>query len=100
MFNIDYRFMLIGILVGALTGLPTTSFGLDTDLYLTAQGITRDDAPNVLIVLDNSGSMDTPLPISRLPYDPSIDYSAELGSPGFTAGRIYWSTSGTPPSTG
>lgn len=98
MLNLNYCRLSISALVAILIGLPLTSLGKDTDLYLTAQGITRDDAPNVLIVLDNSGSMDTQItaPV-RLPYDPSIDYSAQSGSPGFPAGRIYWSTSGTPP---
>jgi type IV pilus assembly protein PilY1 len=100
MFSINYRFIPIGILVGTLIGLPTMSFGKDTDLYLTAQGITRDDAPNVLIILDNSGSMDTLIPTSLGPYDPSIDYSAESGSPNISAGRIYWSTTGAPPNAG
>ncbi len=97
----NYRALSAGLILGLILGLPVTSPAKDTDIYLTAQGITRDDAPNVLIILDNSGSMDTQISApQRLPYDPSIDYSAQSGSPGFTSGRIYWSTSGSPPTSG
>jgi len=48
----------------------TVSYGLDTDLYvLTGTNIP----PNVLIILDNSASMDEVA--SGQIYDPSIDYS-------------------------
>lgn len=81
---------------------------LDTDIYLKAQSLSRNDAPRVLVIFDNSGSMATTISDARVPYDPSVDYcSADLdtlysitganaGKPGGCAtktGRIYWSFS-------
>src|SRR3970040_619276 len=57
-----------------------TAFGIspvgakDTDIYLLAPTTSTDDKPNVMIILDNSGSMDTTISSTRPPYDPSIDY--------------------------
>lgn len=84
------------------------AYALDTDIYLKSQSLSRNDAPRVLIIFDNSGSMATPVTETRVPYDPNVDYcSADLdtlygiaganaGKPGgcaSRAGRIYWSFS-------
>lgn len=104
--------------VSALTvllGVGTVNAN-DTDIYLMSPTVTRDDAPNVMIILDNSGSMDTIISNTRPAYDPSIDYctgdldtltgigGANAGKPSNCAsisGRIYWDfgNSPTPPST-
>jgi type IV pilus assembly protein PilY1 len=98
--NRHFRIALLGTFAAVALGIPMVSTAIDTDLYLAAQGgASRDDQPNVLIILDNSGSMATMIH-SRKPYDHLIDYSAESGSPGFPSGRIYWSTNGTAPSSG
>lgn len=71
-------------------------YALDTDIYLTPNNISRDDSPNVLIIFDNSGSMAEVIS-SRPGYDPNVDYYNEVGSPKIPTGRIYWTTSGSPP---
>ncbi len=96
----------------ALLGIGPVS-ARDTDVYLMSPTVARDDSPNVMIVQDNSGSMDTVISSTRPAYDPSINYcTADLntlypdatnpngGKPGNCAsisGRIYWSFNNTPP---
>lgn len=97
----------------ALSGIAPVS-ARDTDVYLMSPTVARDDSPNVMIVLDNSGSMDTNI-TTRPSYDPAIDYctgdldtlvgaGANAGKPSDCAtisGRIFWSFSSppTPPGT-
>ncbi len=103
--------LLIGTLIG-LQGIARVD-AKDTDIYLQAPTVARDDSPNVLIILDNSGSMDTVLSSTRPAYDSSIDYctgnldtltgisGANAGKPSgcsSISGRIYWSFTGSPPS--
>lgn len=86
----------------------------DTDVYLMSPTVARDDSPNVMIILDNSGSMSTVISNTRPSYDPSIDYctgdldtltgisGANGGKPSncsSISGRIFWSFSSSPPST-
>src|SRR3972149_8197388 len=97
-------------LVVGMSGISQTA-AKDTDIYLMAPQVTRDDAPNVLIILDNSGSMDTVISSTRPTYDSSIDYctgdldtltgvsGANAGKPSSCStisGRIYWSFGATP----
>jgi type IV pilus assembly protein PilY1 len=96
---------------GAIGG-TNPLLAMDTDIYLKAQAVAREDSPNVLIILDNSGSMSTVI-TSRPAYDSAIDYctgdldaltgiaGANSGKPstcGSISGRIYFSFSGSPPS--
>lgn len=109
------RNLLLSSLTAMIVGLSgiAQTVAKDTDIYLMAPQVTRDDSPNVLIILDNSGSMDTVISSTRPAYDSSIDYcSASLdaltGVSGAAAGRpsncssisgrIYWSFNSTPPS--
>jgi len=85
----------------------------DTDIYLKAPALERDDSPNVLIIIDTSGSMNTEV-TSRVAYDPAVNYCTDdlnakypaadypeindpnSGKPGNCAdisGRIYFSFS-------
>ena len=95
----------------ALLGIGPVS-AKDTDVYLMSPTVARDDSPNVMIILDNSGSMDTAISSTRPAYDPAIDYctgdldtltgviGANAGKPSNCAsisGRIYWSFSSSPP---
>lgn len=110
-----YNRLLLAIVSSAVLTLQgiTDAGAKDTDLYLMAPSVVRDDAPNVLIILDNSGSMSTPI-TSRPAYEPGTDYcssslDALTGIAGAAAGRpsncasitnqIFWSFNSTPPST-
>jgi type IV pilus assembly protein PilY1 len=99
------------ICMAALLALPGIApvNARDTDVYLMSPTVSRDDSPNVMIILDNSGSMDTNI-TSRAAYDPAIDYctgdldtligaGANAGKPSNCAsisGRVYWSFGSTP----
>jgi type IV pilus assembly protein PilY1 len=91
------------------------AYALDTDVYLKSQIAAKSgqhSQPNVMIILDNSGSMNSTVPATRPAYDPTIDYCADdldaaigsgtnAGKPSGCAsisGRLYFSISGTPPS--
>lgn len=70
----------------------------DTDVYLKTPAIIRDDAPNVLIILDNSGSMEiNSITSSKPAFDPATNYCNVSGAPagnicnGTTVyDRIFW----------
>lgn len=69
--------VVLGVLLAAVTITPVEA--MDTDVYLHTQSTATTGEPNVLIVLDNSGSMNEcpdgsnscSLPIA---YDSTIDY--------------------------
>ncbi|MEN9903637.1 MAG: hypothetical protein RLZZ555_202 [Pseudomonadota bacterium] len=86
------RWLLAGLLAtGAL------SHADDTEIFRsTYDGSTS--RPKVLIVFDDSGSMDTLVDVPKPRYDPSITYPA-VG--GIVSGRLYWATgtTGNPPPT-
>ncbi len=99
------------LLLGATVNLAAYAF--DTDVYTKSQYVGPTDQPNVLIILDNSGSMNDTVPNTRPGYDSSIDYctddldtklsmsGANANKPsncGNIAGRIYFSFTGSPPS--
>ncbi len=93
-----------GTLVALLGISPVNA--RDTDVYLMSPTVSRDDSPNVMIILDNSGSMNTIITTTRPAYDPAIDYctgdldtltgisGANAGKPSncsSISGRIFWS---------
>ena len=109
---------LVATLIIALAGMGV-AHAKDTDIYLEAPSITRDDQPNVMIILDNSGSMDTIVDNSPPPYDPTVNYctddlnakyptavaagydpnAAKPANCATIAGRVFWSYSGKAPAT-
>lgn len=74
--------------------VSAVAWGMDTDVYLKPPSIYRNDAPNILIILDNSGSMSSNYITTRVPYDATITYTGS-----FDNTKVYWSTSGSPPSS-
>lgn len=104
-----FHFLLASATAGLIALAGTANVHADdTDIYLKAPAIPRDDQPNVLLIIDTSGSMNTNV-TSRIPYDATIDYcTADLntvlaanysvnnpngGKPSTCAdisGRIYW----------
>ena len=64
----------------------------DTELFLGTIGTSPNAGPpNILFVLDTSGSMDTLL-TSQAPYEPGTNYSGTCDTT-----RVYWSASGLVP---
>lgn len=73
----------------------------DTDIYLAPPTVARDDAPNILIIFDNSGSMETNNVSIDQPYDATTTYAGDSSKTNgyiFDTNKIYWSADGTIPS--
>lgn len=78
-----FKLMLLSTVYGMLTTVPAVAD--DIEIYTTAGSITQQTQPNVLFVLDTSGSMGTTV-LTRPDYDPSVTYSA----PGcYDSNRVY-----------
>jgi hypothetical protein len=61
----------------------------DTEIFVNQQ---PDAQPNILLILDTSGSMDSAVS-TQPPYDPGVTYAGSCA-----AGRIFWRAgSGDPP---
>lgn len=72
-----------------LTGAPL-ALADDTEVYVS--NATEGTQPNILFIVDTSGSMNTLVNIPAV-YDPATTYSGSCSS-----SRIYWTTNSTPPS--
>lgn len=83
--------IMLGLLYGSLFSMPV--FADDTEIYLGSNLGVNDAQPNVLFVVDTSGSMDTDV-ITRPDYDPAHDYGSEPGACAeFTAAKVFTSNS-------
>ncbi|MBK6281186.1 MAG: hypothetical protein IPF57_25235 [Gammaproteobacteria bacterium] len=83
----------------ALLACSSVAVADDTEIFrATYDGEAANSRPKVLIVFDDSGSMDTVVTGSKPAYDPAITYP-KVGN--VASGRLYWATGtgGTPPST-
>ncbi len=78
------QLILVSALIGILVSAPV--FADDTEIYSTASTLTQKTQPNVLFVLDTSGSMNDPTQ-SRPVYKPSTDYSG--GSGCYDKNKVY-----------
>lgn len=83
--------ILCASLVAALT-MPAQLLADDTDLYLNPE-LTQNRS-KVLIIFDNSGSMDAEVEGAQKGYDPTITYPA-VGSSNSYQGRMIYFTVGT-----
>src|SRR4051794_36646380 len=76
-----------------LSGI-TESRADDTEIFVATPAASANTKPNILFVIDTSGSMSTKI-TTQTTYDPSQTYpGAKSACP---ADRVYWSTSGTAP---
>lgn len=96
------RQTITAIIAGLLLahGAWTSVSAKDTDIYLKTSMVARDDSPNVLIIFDNSGSMQSNSITTRPAFDATVDYCTLAGNPGIPCDRVYWSFTGSPPSQG
>ena len=81
----------------ALLSCGTLAVADDTEIFrATYDGEATNSRPKVLIVFDDSGSMDTTVAGSKPAYDPGTTYAA-VGD--VKSGRLYWATGndGKPP---
>ncbi|HQX46879.1 MAG TPA: hypothetical protein PK555_05665, partial [Steroidobacteraceae bacterium] len=61
----------------------------DTEIFVN-QAALRDVKPNILFIIDTSGSMSSTVQAPRAPYDPATTYGGSC-----SAGTVYWRESGT-----
>src|SRR5512144_1828052 len=81
------------VALGVLTGLVTTgpASADDTELFVGAARGVNTAQPNILFIIDDSGSMGD-LVSTQPNYDPKQTYSGGCG-----AGHVYYSTTGSAP---
>lgn len=91
--NLKYstRSISVGLLFSMSCSVPVLAD--DTEIYTSLGAGTVSVQPNVLFVLDTSGSMDREITVQET-YSASKSYT----DVGCGSGRIYWSTDGNPPS--
>src|SRR6188472_124031 len=85
---------IFAVAAGALWALASVRPATADDIEVfVGSGVPAAQArPNILLILDDSGSMDAQL-TTQTSYDPTQTYSGG----GCDLSRVYWSTSGTPP---
>ncbi|MEM1110587.1 MAG: PilC/PilY family type IV pilus protein [Pseudomonadota bacterium] len=77
-----------------LLSISVGTYADDTEIFRTTATVTATERPKVLIIFDDSGSMDTEVAGQRPAYDASGTYASVHDST-----RTYWSTDGTPPAS-
>ena len=85
-FTIKSRAMLLTFIVSAMTGFPLMAD--DTEVYLGDLAFSTNIRPNVLFIIDTSGSMDTDVTLTTGTYDPNTTYTGSCN-----ASRVYWASS-------
>jgi type IV pilus assembly protein PilY1 len=81
--------LLMAFTVGLLAG--TGAFADDTEIYVGLNQGQSVAKPNVLFILDTSGSMGTEV-TTTTPFDPAQTYAGDCAS-----NKIFWSTTGRAP---
>jgi type IV pilus assembly protein PilY1 len=78
-----------GILLALMAGAPVVAD--DTELLLVTPSTAAQDKPNILFILDTSGSMSTEEQTIQ-PYDSALSYAGDCD-----VDRVYWSSIETVP---
>lgn len=73
----------------------TNSLADDTEIYANGAGTLSSARPNLVFIIDSSGSMDSDVVVATSSYDPSQTYDGSC-----TNDKVYWSTDGTAPTCG
>lgn len=86
-------------LLAALPAMADSGYSDDTELFIYDFSKAGDYRPKVLVIFDNSGSMDDSMDVVHSPYDPAVIYPAlsDDPDPGSSRGYLYFSTDGTVP---
>lgn len=73
---------------------PRPAAADDTELFVGEAVAAAPSRPNIMFILDTSGSMSSNV-TTQIPFDPATVYSGSC-----RVDRIYWSSNGRPPSCG
>jgi len=76
-----------------MSGAPLYADDIEIFTGINANAITAN--PNVLFIIDTSGSMNSSVTVTTGVYDPTTTYAGTCDST-----RYYWSQTGTPPACG
>lgn len=82
----------VGLTLAMITGSP--AYADDVELLLSNPAASNAAKPNILFILDSSGSM-TSIETTQEPFDASESYNGSC-----SRNRLYWTTSGGTPSCG
>ena len=84
------RVALFASMIAMAVGFPLLAD--DTEIYVGNVGFSSSIRPNILFIIDTSGSMNTNVLVPGASYDPAQTYSGTCDQT-----RIYWDANGTPP---
>jgi len=90
-FKQKFRAIIVGYLTSMVISMPVIAE--DIEIYTSLGASVATIQPNLLFILDTSGSMNTDITTSQGTYDATFTYAGC-----YTTNRIYWSTSGSTPS--
>lgn len=79
------------LLAALLLSLASATQADDTEIY-TGGNLVSTVKPNIVFIIDTSGSMNTDVTMTSGTYDPATTYAGDCN-----VNRIYWSSSGKPP---
>lgn len=82
----------VGLTLAMTAGSP--AYADDVELLLSNPAASNAAKPNILFILDSSGSM-TSIEVTQEPFDPSLSYNGSCSD-----NNLYWTTSGGTPSCG
>ena len=81
--------LILAVLLGIVGVAPAHAD--DTEIFVNQAG-TNGMRPNVLLIIDTSGSMNAEVALDRAPYEPNTRYDGSCND-----NRIYWAVGGDPP---
>ena len=81
--------VVLGLLLGIAGIAPAHAD--DTEVFVNQSG-SGGIRPNVLLIIDTSGSMNSEVALDRAPYDPNARYDGSCAD-----NRIYWGVGSDPP---
>ena len=87
MLNRFIKIVSLSACVAMLTGMPLIVSADDTEIYVGSSSATSDIKPNVVFIIDTSGSMSTDETYTTGTYDPATTYTGSC-----TSDKIYWAT--------
>ena len=92
MFNImiKSRILLCTFSIATAIGFPLMAD--DTEVYTGDNDFSVAIRPNILFIIDTSGSMNSDVIVTTGSYDPATTYSGDCDN-----GRVYWDAAGTAP---
>lgn len=89
--NTKFKIVVAALLATLYVGAP--AIAEDIEIYQTSNTGSSGVRPNILFILDTSGSMDDEIS-TTVQYDPNTDYSTLSGCGQFSSDKIYFLDSG------